>query len=223
MFIIFWIKKYEYTSIDLIENKSEDNTVANEIPKKTLIFLMSIFFMTGFMTENMYMDWAPTYFQFIPIRLPAPEAAEIASTMAIALAGGRAICVFVAMKLRPQYMIITNTSIIWIGIIIQYFGADILAVLWFSSVLICFGYSCVYVALFAFVNQYFEMTDSVGTIFILSYNSLYLFLPYIIGLHIETFPQIFPYLLFSSVSIALIDFSLILFVVRNIPKKLLRI
>ena len=52
-----------------------------------------------------------------------------------------------------------------------------------------------------------------------------LFMPrlYIIGLHIETFPQIFPYILFSSVSIALIDFSLILFVVRNIPKKLLRI
>ena len=230
MLALFFIKPYKYKSVTKIaeegavtvEEKAKLEEAKQLIPKKTLIACISIFFAFGFMTENMYMDFAPTFFQFVPLRLPAPMAAEIASTMAIALTGGRLIGVFIAMKVRPQYMIMYHTCVIWIGVVIQYFLVDNLVMLWFSADLICYGYSSVYVALFAFVNQYFEMTDAIGTIFIACYNSLYLFLPYFIGSHIETFPHILSYLMFGCVSVAIIDFTVILIRIRNIPKHLLR-
>ncbi|CAG2174652.1 unnamed protein product [Oppiella nova] len=203
--LLFFIKPYKYTSLSKL---AEDRAVTDAdkarldeqrriIPKKTLIVCVSIFFATGFMTENMYMDFGPSFFQFIPLRLSAQTAADIASTMAIALTGGRFLCVFIALKVRTQYLIYVHTCIIWVGVIIQYFGQDVLGVLWASAAIICYGYSCIYVALYGFVNQYFEMTDAVGTIFIACYNSLYLFLPYIIGDNIETTPNIFMYLMFG--------------------------
>lgn len=230
MLIMFFVKPYTYTSVSKIAAESakteEDKAKLEEqkrvIPRKTIIACISIFMAFGFMTENMYMDFAPTFFQFVDLRLPAPTAADIASTMAIALAGGRGLCVFIAMKVRPQYMIIIHAWLIWIGVVVQYFCQGWLEVLWFSAVLICYGYSCIYVALYAFVNQYFEMTDAVGTIFIACYNSLYLFLPYFIGDNIETFPNILMYLMFACVSVAILDFTLLMVRVRSIPTHLLR-
>src|SRR6185437_4746128 len=112
------------------------------------------------MTENMYIDFAPSFFQYSPLGLSAQRAADIASSMAMGLTGGRFLCVFIALKVRTEYLIYVHTCIIWVGVIIQYFCQDNLGVLWFSATFICYGYSCIYVGLYAFVNQYFEMTDA---------------------------------------------------------------
>ncbi|CAG2114286.1 unnamed protein product [Medioppia subpectinata] len=231
MLALFFIKPYKFTSLTAMEDEmavtEADKARLEEerrvIPKKTLIVCTAIFFATGFMTENMYMDFGPLFFQFAQLKLSAQRAADIASTMAIALTVGRFLCIFVAVKVRPQYMIFGHVLIIWIGVIVEYFGQDYLWLLWSSAAIICYGYSCIYVTLYAFVNQYFEMTDAVGTIFIMCYNSLYLFLPYFIGDNIEQTPDIFIYLMFACVSISIVDFAFILFKVRNIPKHLIRL
>ena len=129
MLILYFVKPYKYTSISKLvedseqteEEKAKQEARQRFIPKKTIIAAISLFMAFGFMTENMYMDFAPTFFQYVKLRLPAPQAADIASTMAIALTAGRGLCVFVAIRVRPQYMIIIHAWLIWIGVVVQYF------------------------------------------------------------------------------------------------------
>ena len=231
MFLMYFCRPYNYHS-EYIDTNNSDETlplinsnknVDQLIPKKSIIICISIFLAFGIMSENMYMDFSPTFFQFSPLRLPANEAAEIFATMSIALSTGRGLSVFIAMKLRPQTMISYQIFIVFFAYIYQYFGQYSLTHLWISSIMICFGYSSIFICLFSFVGQYMEVTDKVGAIFIASYNSVYLFLPFFLGTYIEEYPNSFLALEFGALCIGISSLVLVLILVRKVPKECLRL
>ena len=231
MFVMFFIRRYNYQSeyVDDSENLPLTNStrafknLQDMIPKKTIIICISIFLAFGIMSENMYMDFSPTFFQFSPLRLPANEAAQIFATMSIALSTGRGLSVFIAMKLRPQTMISYQLVIVFFGFIYQYFGQYSLIHLWISALMICFGYSSIFICLFSYVGQYMEVTDKIGAIFIASYNSVYLFLPFFLGSYIEEFPNSFLAVEFGSLCIGIMALMVVLFMVRKVPNEVLRL
>ncbi|CAG2103160.1 unnamed protein product [Medioppia subpectinata] len=198
--------------------------LALAIPKKTIILCVSLYLAFGIMSENMYMDFSTTYFQFSPLHLTANRAAEIFATMSIALSTGRGLSVFIAMKLRPQTMIAYQTCIVFMGYLYQYFGQYwSVGHLWASSLMICFGYSSIFICLFSFVGQYMEVTDRVGAVFIASYNSVYLFLPFFLGSYIEEWPNSFLYIEFGSLCAAIGALVVVLLAVRKVPNECLRL
>lgn len=231
MFVMFFIRRYNYHSECMEDDNEERLPLTNSgsknlhdmIPKKTIIICISIFLAFGIMSENMYMDFSPTFFQFSPLRLPANQAAEIFATMSIALSTGRGLSVFVAMKLRPQTMISYQLVIVFFGYIYQYLGQQSLIHLWISAIMICFGYSSIFICLFSYVGQYMEVTDKIGAVFIASYNSVYLFLPFFLGAYIEQYPDSFLAVEFGSLCIGILALIVVLIRVRKVPKEVLRL
>ena len=193
------------------------------VAKKTIICCISVFLGFGIMSENMYTDFSATFFQFQrTLRLSAEKSAQIFSTMSMSLSVGRGLSVVIAMYLLPQTMISYQLLIVFAGYVLQITCQDDLRLLWLSAILICFGYSSIFICLFSFVGQYMRVTDKIGGLFIASYNIVYLFLPYYISHLIETIPESFLYIEISCLSVAIIAFLAVLIAVRNVPQDLIR-
>ncbi|CAG2166655.1 unnamed protein product [Oppiella nova] len=225
MLLMYCTKKYHFNHDSKIEVAITPEQKARHkqyVPSKTIIVCISIFLAFGIMSENMYMDFAPTFYQFCPAKLSASQASELFSIIGIALTTGRGLSVFVAMYLKPHHMIAYQSAIVFAGYIFQYFGQGDYNLLLASSIVICFGYSSIFICLFSFVGQYMEVTDRIGGLFIGSYNAVYMFLPYFIGKYVEEVPDSFVYLEFASLCVAIVSFVYVLWAVRNVPQDLIR-
>lgn len=226
MLMMFIIKRYHFSKASTSEVHMNDEQRARYqkfVPKKTIIICLSVIFAFGIMSENMYTDFSTTFFQFQPtLRLTAETSAGIFSTMAIAFSVGRALSIFIAMYLKPQYMISYQLVILFVGYIYQILGQNQLVHLWGSAVVISFGYSSIFICLFSLAGRYMKVTDKMGGLFIGSYNSVYLFLPYFISYYIETMPTSFLYIEISSVTVAIMAFVVVWIAIRNVPQDLIR-
>jgi sugar phosphate permease len=90
------------------------------------------------------------------------------SAMALSYTISRGISTFIAIKIRPQHMIAYHLLILVIAVTILFFGQNSLTFLWFAVLIIGFGFGPLFAAIFAFIEQYIEMTDRIGTIFLFS-------------------------------------------------------
>ena len=225
MLSMYVIKKYHYNNDSQIEVAVTEEQKARHkeyVPSKTIIICISLFLAFGIMSENMYMDFAPTFYQYCPAKLSAAEASEMFSEIAIALTVGRGLSVLIAMYLKPWHMITYQSVIVFCGYIFQYFAQNDKTLLLISSLIICFGYSSIFICLFSFVGQYMEVTDKIGGLFIASYNAVYMFLPYFIGKTIEDYPQSFIFVELGSFCIAILSFIFVMNAVWRVPEDLMR-
>ena len=225
LILLFFVKRYHFdetTKVEVIINEEQRLRHKKFVPTKTIVFCISVFLAFGIMSENMYMDFAPTFYQYCGAGLSASEASRLFSLIAIALTVGRGLSVFVAMFLQPWHMISYQSLIVFCGHIFQYFSQHDYNLLLASSLIICFGYSSIFICLFSFVGQYMEVTDRIGGLFVGSYNLIYMFLPYFIGENIRSNPSSFVFVEFGSMCIAILSFLAVLFAVRNVPKDLIR-
>ena len=159
MLSMYFIKKYRFDHEDAVEVAESDEQKARYdkyVPRKTIITCISLFLMFGIMTENMYMDFAPTFYQFCDAHLTASQASRIFGIMAIALALGRFISIFLAMKLKPWHMIAGQSAIVLTGFVFQYFASGSYTLLLASSLTICFGYSSIFICKFLYVLIFYH-------------------------------------------------------------------
>ena len=222
---MFVLKKYKYdhdSKIEVVVTEEQKARHDKYVPSKTIIICISIYLAFGIMSENMYMDFAPTFYQYCDAKLTAAQASQLFSIIAIGLTVGRGLSVFIAMYLKPWHMIAYQSVIVFCGYIFQYFGQHDYTLLLISSVIICFGYSSIFICLFSFVGQYMEVTDRIGGLFIGSYNAVYMFLPYFIGKYIPIYPEAFVFVEISSFCIAIISFIVVMISVWNVPQDLIR-
>ena len=225
MLLMYVFRRYNYdhdSKIEVVTTEEQKARHAKYVPSKTIIVCISIFFAFGIMSEIMYMDFAPTFYQYCEARLTAAQASELFSMIAIALSTGRCLSIFIAMYLKPWHMIAYQSVIVFCGYVFQYFGQHDYTLLLISSVIICFGYSSIFICLYSFVGQYMEMTDKIGGLFIGSYNIVYMFLPYFIGKYMEIYPQGFVLFELFSFTVACISFIVVMISVWNVPQDLLR-
>ncbi|XP_054161314.1 uncharacterized protein LOC128959395 [Oppia nitens] len=223
--IMYFLKPYKKSNdsnIEVIETEAQKQRYKEFVPKRTIIICVSLYLAFGIMSENMYMDFAPTFYQFCPLRLSANDASEMFSYVGMALTFGRGISVFIALYLKPQHMIAYQSVIVFVGYIFQYFSQHDYKLLLASSVVICFGYSSIFICLYSFVGQYTEVTDRIGGLFIGSYNAIYMFLPYFIAKYVEVVPDSFVFVEFISMCLAIISFIYVMWSVRNVPEDLIR-
>ncbi|CAG2180384.1 unnamed protein product, partial [Oppiella nova] len=89
MFLMYVFRPYKYHSQEADNGTGDERQplitsiqmLTLAIPKKAIIICVSVYLAFGIMSENMYMDFSPTFFQFSPLRLSANRAAEIFATM----------------------------------------------------------------------------------------------------------------------------------------------
>ena len=104
---------------------------------------------------------------------------------------GLAVSVLVSTKVKAQYMIGYHLLLIFAALNVLFLVSTSRLQLFIGSLLLSFGYSAVYPSVFAYISHYIEITDKLGTIFMISSDALNLFVPYLIGLYIEQFTPIF--------------------------------
>ncbi|CAG2109548.1 unnamed protein product, partial [Medioppia subpectinata] len=118
MLAMYAIKKYHFnhdSKIEVVTTEEQKARHKRYVPSKTIIVCTSLYLAFGIMSENMYMDFAPTFYQFSPVKLTAAEASDLFSLVGIALTTGRGVSIFIAMYLKPEHMIAYQSVIVFIG------------------------------------------------------------------------------------------------------------
>ena len=242
LFIMFFVKRYEYIKPNLkrkesvedlsstgVENFDDNGSVTSEstqvIPRdsdslrrdrRLNIVLIAIFLATYTTVELSHFSYSSTYYQFISLGITAREAAEIFSIMASSFTIGRCVSALIAIKLKPKVMIGYHFFVIFVALIVLYMGLKSDRLIWLGNVIIGFGFSAVFPAIFAFAEEYIKINDKISTILIFSSASLNLFTPFILGPLLENNSFIlleFEIVFFSS---AVILFVVILFVIKPV-------
>ena len=184
---------------------------STNIRQSFLIALLSNFVALIFVSDNIYLKFSATYFQYIPLQLKASDSANLIIQMAVVYTMGRALTVLISMRLKPQTIITYHMFVLIIALLIISVGENSYKILWTGSLLMSFGFSAILPAIFAFVGQYIEMTNRMGTIMIFNCGSLNSFVPFIMGSFIEIYPNIFLLIILINFIIAFVIFVTILY------------
>lgn len=239
LLIMYFVKRYEYqkphslrrkNSVDIlwesgVEVYGSNSTESSNIieisnsyrrDRRLNIVLIATFLATYTTLELAHFGYSATYYQFIALRLSASESAEIFSVMASSFTIGRCISAFIAIKLKPKIMISYHFFLITVALVVLYFGQTSDRLIWIGNVILGFGFSAVFPAIFAFAEQYIKVNDKISTILIFSSASLALFTPFILGPLLEnnSFILLEFEIVFFSASVLL--FVVILFVIKPV-------
>ncbi|CAG2108471.1 unnamed protein product [Medioppia subpectinata] len=222
--IMLIIEKYEYlpprdTYEDIDSNDKTSSSAAKKSRNSVIIFVIlnGIFLAFYMSTEILYLEFISTYLQYIPLKLSAKKAAEIASASALCYTIGRGISALVAIKVKPQRLIQSHFCIIFIAMSIIIFGQQYIALVWVGCLSAGFGFSPIYAAIYSLIKQHMEVDDKVAGFLLFSTDSINVLLPYVLGLHIETMPDLFIYLIVFNVFISVVVFAAIVYSVRSQP------
>lgn len=187
----------------------------SECQEVLLIILVSLFLAFFTVSETIYLRFGATYYQYIPLEFTANQSAGMVSVMAMIYTIGRGISFFLSIELKPQLVIGYHTLVLIMSFIVLILGQNKLTLLLIGSLSMSFGYSCITASTFAYIGQYIEMTDRIGTILTCSSRLLTLFMPYILGKYIERHPKVFIITMFSNILICVFVFTIILNVVMK--------
>ncbi|CAG2172181.1 unnamed protein product, partial [Oppiella nova] len=238
LLIMFFVKRYEFSKPILqpkessaeygVENfdvygtngHSEESNVIEisdsyHRDRRLNAVLIAIFLANYTALELAHFGYSSTYYQFIGLRLSASESAEIFSIMASSFTIGRCVSAFIAIRLKPKVMISYHFIVIGVALTVLYFGQTSERLIWFGNVIIGFGFSAVFPAIFAFAEQYIKVNDKISTVLVFSSASLALFTPFILGPFLENnaFILIEYEIVFFTASVLL--FVVILFIWTN--------
>jgi len=222
LLIMFMVRKYRYVPIKAKEvaDKSTLKLFNRDGAPKVLIIIVTCVFLAFYsISEVIYLEFGATYFQYIPIRLSASKAAEIFSAMSLSYTIGRGINIFVALKVKLHIIIAYHFLIIIAAIITLLTVDKSLVHLWIGSLMLSFGFSPIFPAVFAFIGQHLEITNRIGTILIFAHACLNIIVPFILGTYLEKYPSVFPVSIIMNVTVGIFMYFLILYIIRQTKRK----
>ncbi|CAG2171891.1 unnamed protein product [Oppiella nova] len=137
-------------------------------PRQRAILLFCVWLSVYVVSEATILLFGATYFQYCPLKLTAQESAQLLSTVATAFTAGRGLSALLALRFKPQQMICYHFAILIIATITLYVGQYNLTVLWVSTIMAGLGFSAMFPAMFAYLEQYLSITNPIGSIAIFS-------------------------------------------------------
>ncbi|RWS00941.1 sodium-dependent glucose transporter 1-like protein [Dinothrombium tinctorium] len=112
-----------------------------------------------------------------------------------------------ASKLRPAMMLsISFTILIFGNVLLIIFGFHSQIMLWVTISILGAGCSCVYPAIYAFIEERIDVTNFIGGIFMFASSIITTIMPIIVGNLIKQKPAIFMYVNTSGIFIVVIIF-----------------
>lgn len=141
MFVLFWTpiryKKKQETEIDSIEtSKSLSDTKPEDASgRKWKLVLILFSFSSYAAAQIVYLSFSPTMWQYVEIQLTATESAHVNSLLRGIYTASRLLTAFVALKVKPDTIIIYHFVIITISQLILFFGRFRVEVIYAGSAL----------------------------------------------------------------------------------------
>ena len=216
---LFLFRRYKINTIEIEKGDVSENKMTGDTCIGKLVILMCmLLFSFHSASDDCYIQFTATYLQYIPLGLSASMSAEIVSYMGLVFTLSQGISIFVAIKLKPQYMLAYHYTILLTGILIMYFGKNSMTLIWVGILVMSFGIGAIFPLLFSFMSKQIEVTDRIGTVLSFAAKIPGLFVPSIIGTYIEKTPDVLLYVMLFDLIICLLLIVLILIIVRNYKK-----
>ena len=186
--------------------ESKDVLDANEDKKRSPLpsyyyttFIVIISLILGFeianeLNLNFYL---PSYLNKSDLRLDQDTIALMMASVGGAYALGRLFNILIAIKIDVLIILYFNLSLIVIGNLILSFATSSQSA-WIAILLLGFGYSSTFPALFAFIEQRITITNTLNSFLVFVTSSVFTISSLIIGNSIDENPSLFQYL--NSVS-----------------------
>lgn len=229
----FFRYKVDSNNEDNGTNKTADETRSSS-KDKLVIILGAICLSTFSACESGFFQFSPTFSQFLPLRLSGPDAAAVFSTMTFSYSIARGLGFFVALKFKPQIILVANYFILSVGYFILLFADSSKAILLTANVILGIGYASFWPSFFAFLSQFINVSDHIGTAmifavggtlviqlikqvqFIIDLNLFFqAIIPIIMGSIIETNPVILVYFSFFTLFVSCTTFVIIFVIIRK--------
>jgi len=195
LLILHFYKRYEPP----IEQDQECVCKCPSFQKMTYIIL-------GFFTLAPYVGMEIMNFQLVSsfaqnchLKLSDSKSADVLTFLAGAFTFGRALSIIISIKYSPQKMIFVNYIIIIIAnIILLLFelNQNSVLMLWIGNVILGFGFSSVFPAVYAFLERHITIGNSMGAFFVCTSGLMAALLPTVCGQFIADEPLALIYINF---------------------------
>ena len=166
-------------------------------------------------SDDSYVQFVATYLQYIPLKLSAGKSAEIVSYMGLMFTVSQLFSIFIAIKLKPQYMLAYHFLIMLAGILVLFIGKSSLTLIWVGILIMSFGLGAIFPLIFSFMSCQIEVTDRIGTLLNFASKIPGLFVPTIIGRFIDRHPDVLLYIMFFDLCVCALLIITILLCVRK--------
>lgn len=155
-------------------------------------------------------QFLPTYAHFSSVKLSPTEASRVLFGLQLGFTIGRCIGIYLVLKIRPHILLIGNLVLLTISnTILLLWGGSSMTSLWIGSIMIGVGMSTVYPSLYAYIEKYLFVTETVSGIVTVASGLVSSIYPLIVGNSVETNPNILMYVNYLSIFVCCVAFSLL--------------
>ncbi|CAG7833435.1 unnamed protein product [Allacma fusca] len=153
-------------------------------------------------------QFMPTFSHFSEVKLSETDGARVLFGLQLGYAIGRFAGIILVLKIAPHFIFAGNLVILLVSnTILLVLGGSSVEWLWVGSVTIGVGMSTVYPALYAYIEKYIFVTDSVAGVITIAGGLVSSVYPIIVGNSVQTRPQIMTYVNFASIGVCFFAFA----------------
>ncbi|RWS29144.1 sodium-dependent glucose transporter 1-like protein [Leptotrombidium deliense] len=188
--------------------------LCNWKPVRMMSWYISVVVGLGFITILVYSGFEISYMQFMPIlvtqsklNVSDTDAAFMNSAMNVAFTCFRGISIIANMIIESKILIYFDLFVLSIATTILFiFINTSQTMLYVGNILMGVGFSSIYPSIYAFVEQYIDVTNFIGSLFAFASGVTAIIYPPVIGEYIERNPLVVLYLNVMSISLTLFAF-----------------
>ena len=123
---MYLIKPYDTDNKSEAEDQSPKDQIvelrSTHIRQSFLIALLTNLVALVFVSDNIYLKFSATYFQYIPLQLSASDSAHLVIHMTIVYTLDRAMPFLISIRIRPQTIIMCHILILIMSLVVMFFG-----------------------------------------------------------------------------------------------------
>ncbi|CAG2177534.1 unnamed protein product, partial [Oppiella nova] len=184
-----------------------------------VIGLGAVCFSSILTCEAAFLDFSPTFFRYYS-NAKGYQTAILLTIMTSSYTLTRACSIYVAYRVRPQYILSVHYVIVFTSLVLLSFANHNTIVMWTGNVLFGIGIATFWSATFSYIETYFEVTDRIGTIYVSLLGLLEIITQFIEGPFLEDNPEVLLYYCGSMAATSLTAFILITIIANKAHLKL---
>ena len=211
--IEFCVKKYQTPQSCKINHELRSKSNINERSSILIVIFGAILISFYGTTEATMFQYLSTYSHYSPIQFTADQGDSLIIALTLSYVIAKLIFILMSLKFTPQTILYQTFLLIIIAYAVFVYGKKSEPMVWLGTVLIGIGFSASYPSIFAYLEQYLEMTNKKGTIFVFSCGLLAIINPLVVGNYIEDQSIVLMYLCLVNTSVSICSFIAIHFIV----------